>query len=243
MQVALEKIVVKPGQQLLLRDISWSDFEEILADLGEHRGSRISYSNGQLEIMVPLPEHEKHKEIIGDLIKILLEQLEVDFEREGCWGSPSIPNRVVESLASTTFKSESMNQALEADACFYIQNHQAVIGKDRLDLSIDPPPDLAIEIDEVRGSPVVLRRGLSDITNRTQFDNYLLLKVPELWRYSTKGLQIYLLQDQQYLESTTSPNFPHLPIIELIERHTKQAQVAGRSVAIRAFKQWIQENI
>jgi hypothetical protein len=51
MQVALEKIVVKPGQQLLLRDISWSDFEEILADLGEHRGSRISYRliNGLVE--------------------------------------------------------------------------------------------------------------------------------------------------------------------------------------------------
>jgi Uma2 family endonuclease len=212
MQVALEKIVVKPGQQLLLRDISWSDFEEILADLGEHRGSRIAYSSGQLEIMVPLPEHEKHKEIIGDLVKILLDQLGVDFE----------------SLASTTFKSEAMKQALEADACFYIQNHQAVIGKDRLDLTIDSPPDLAIEI---------------DITNRTQFDNYLLLKVPELWRYSKKGLQIYLLQDQQYFESTTSPNFPHIPIIELIERYTKQAQVAGRSRAIRAFKQWIQENL
>jgi Uma2 family endonuclease len=67
MQVALEKIVVKPGQQLLLQDISWSDLEEILADLGEHRGSRISYSDGALEIMVPLPEHEKHKEIIGDM--------------------------------------------------------------------------------------------------------------------------------------------------------------------------------
>jgi Uma2 family endonuclease len=212
MQVAIEKIVVKPGQQLLLRDISWSDFEEILADLGEHRGSRISYSNGALEIMVPLPEHEKHKEIIGDLIKILLDHLEIDFE----------------SLASTTFKSESMNQALEADACFYIQNHQAVIGKDRLDLTVDPPPDLAIEI---------------DITNRTQLDNYLLLKVPELWRYSQKGLRIYLLQNQQYIESTTSPNFPHLPIIELIESYTKQAQAEGRSKAVRAFKQWIQANI
>ena len=50
MQVALEKIVVKPGQQLLLQDINWSDFEEILSDLGEHRGSRSSYSNGALEM-------------------------------------------------------------------------------------------------------------------------------------------------------------------------------------------------
>ena len=67
MQVALEKIVVKPGQQLLLQDISWSDFESILEDLGEHRSSRISYSNGVMEIMVPLPEHEKHKEVIGEI--------------------------------------------------------------------------------------------------------------------------------------------------------------------------------
>lgn len=212
MQVALEKIVVKPGQQLLLQDISWSDFEEILSDLGEHRGSRISYSNGALEIMVPLPEHEKHKELISEIVRFLLDYREIDFE----------------SLASTTFKSKQMNQALEADACFYIQNHQAVIGKDRLDLTVDPPPDLAIEI---------------DITNRTKFNNYLLLKVPELWRYSRQGLKIYLLQDGQYIESQSSPNFPNLPVIELIDRYTKQAQIEGRSKAMRSFKQWVKENL
>ena len=212
MQVALEKIVVKPGQQLLLQDISWSDFEQILSDLGEHRGSRISYSNGALEIMVPLPEHEKHKEVISDLVKMLLDRSDIDFE----------------SLASTTFKSKQMNQALEADACFYIQNHQAVIGKNRLDLAVEPPPDLAIEI---------------DITNRTRFDNYLLLQVPELWRYSRQGLKIYLLRNGQYVESQSSPNFPHLPIIELVERYTKQAQIEGRSKAMRSFKQWMRENL
>ena len=212
MQLALSKIVVKPGQQLLLRDISWGDFEEILSDLGEHRGSRISYSNGALEIMVPLPEHEKHKEIIGEIVRILLDRLEIDFE----------------ALASTTFKNKQMNQAVEADACFYIKNHQAVIGKDRLDLTIDPPPDLAIEI---------------DITNRTHFNNYLLLKVPELWRYSRNGFHIYFLQNDLYIESQTSPNFPNIPIIELIEHYTKQAQAEGRSKAIRALKQWIEENL
>ena len=102
MQLALEKIIVKPGQQLLLQDISWQDFEEILEDLGEQRSSRISYSNGVLEIMVPLPEHEKDKEIIGDIVKILLEKLEIDFE----------------PLGSTTFKNEQMTQAVEPDICF-----------------------------------------------------------------------------------------------------------------------------
>ena len=212
MQVALEKIVVKPGQQLLLQEISWQDLEEILAELGEHRSSRISYSNGVLEIMVPLPEHEKDKEIIGEIVKILLDKLEIDFE----------------PLGSTTFKNQQMNQAVEADTCFYIKNHLAVIGKKRLDLSIDPPPDLAIEI---------------DITNRTQLDNYLLLGVPELWRYSRQGLQIYLLEDNCYIQSQISPNFPNIHIIELIEKYVKQAQTEGRSKAIRALRKWVRENL
>ena len=212
MQVALEKIVVKPGQQLLLQDISWSDFESILEDLGEHRSSRISYSNGVMEIMVPLPEHEKHKEIIGEIVRILLDRLEINFE----------------GLGSTTFKNLPMAQAIEADTCFYIKNYRAVIGKDRLDLTIDPPPDLAIEI---------------DITNRTRLDNYLLLKVPELWRYSRTGLQIYLLQGDRYTESLTSPNFLGIPIVELIETYVKQAQIEGRSKAIRALRAWIEQNL
>ena len=212
MQVALEKIVVKPGQQLLLQDISWSDFESILEDLGEHRSSRISYSNGVMEIMVPLPEHEKHKEIIGEIVRILLDRLEINFE----------------GLGSTTFKNLPMAQAVEADTCFYIKNYQAVIGKDRLDLTIDPPPDLAIEI---------------DITNRTRLDNYLLLKVPELWRYSRTGLQIYLLQGDRYTESLTSPNFLGIPIVKLIETYVKQAQIEGRSKAIRALRAWMKQNL
>nr|AVH79527.1 hypothetical protein [Synechococcus sp. PCC 9341] len=143
MELALEQIILYPGQQLLLKEINWQKFETILSELGESRASRLSYSNGVLEIMVPLPEHEKDKEIIGDIIKILLDERNINFE----------------SLGSTTFKNELMNQAVEPDACFYIENYQAVIGKTRLNLEIDPPPDLAIEI---------------DITSRTRLNNYRL---------------------------------------------------------------------
>jgi Uma2 family endonuclease len=210
--LALEQIIVSPGQQLLLKNIDWQQFESILAELGESRASRISYSNGVLEIMVPLAEHEKDKEIIGDIVKILLEKLQIDFE----------------PLGSTTFKNEQMIQAVEPDACFYIQNQAAVIGKSRIDLTIDPPPDLAIEI---------------DITSRTYLDNYRSLGVPELWRYTRQGLQIHLLQNGQYIKSQTSPNFPNIPIIELIDRYVKQSQIVGRSQAIKDFKIWVRKNI
>ena len=131
MQLELKQITVPPGNQLLLRDITWQMFETLLTELGESRASRLSYSKGTLEIMVPLPEHETGKVLIGDLVKIILEELEIEF----C------------SLGSTTFKNENMAQAIEADDCFYIQNEAAVRGKNRIDLATDPPPDLAIEID------------------------------------------------------------------------------------------------
>lgn len=212
MLLELRQLKIQPGQQLLVEDVNWAQFESILAELGEHRASRISYSNGRLEIMVPLPEHEKAKEIIGDMVKILLEARQIAFE----------------SLGSTTLKNERMSQAVEPDTCFYIQNQAAVIGKNRLDMSVEPPPDLAIEI---------------DLTSRTQLDNYRILGVPELWRYARRGLQINVLQAEQYIESDVSPTFPNIPIVELVNQYALQSQVAGRTQAIQAFRNWVRENL
>ena len=212
MLLELRQLKIQPGQQLLLEDVSWQQLESILAELGESRAARLSYSNGLLEIMVPLPEHEKAKEIIGDMVKILLSERGINYE----------------ALGSTTLKNERMTQAVEPDACFYIQNQAAVIGKNRLDMSVDPPPDLAIEI---------------DLTSRTQLENYQILAVPELWRYARRGLQINVLQAGRYVESDFSPTFPDIPMLELINRYVQHSQVAGRTQAIQAFRSWVRENL
>ncbi|MDB9539534.1 Uma2 family endonuclease [Anabaenopsis arnoldii] len=212
MLLELQQIIVKPGQEMLLQDITWQQLENILAEMGEKRSARISYSDGWLEIMVPLPEHEKDKEYIGDLVKILLETLQIDFEPFG----------------STTLKNEQMRQAVEPDTCFYIQNQAAVIAKNRLDLTVDPPPDLAIEI---------------DITSRTRFDNYEILGVPELWRYTKQGLEISVLQEGKYLKVLSSPNFPNIPIVELINEYVQQCLTIGRSQAMRNFRTWLNSNL
>jgi Uma2 family endonuclease len=212
MLLELRQLKLKPGQQILLEDISWRQFESILEDLGENRSARVSYSDGYLEIMVPLPEHEKAKETIGDTIKILLDHLNINYD----------------ALGSTTLKNEKMNQGVEPDACFYIQNQALVIGKNRLDMNLDPPPDLAVEI---------------DLTSRTSLENYQILSVPELWRYGKQGLQINILQDGKYVESAFSSIFPDLPIVDLINRYVQQSQVLGSSQAIRAFKQWVKDNL
>ena len=208
MLLELKKIVVPPGQTILLQDIDWSDFEAILEELGEHRASRVAYNNGTLTIMTPLPEHEVNKVLIGDLLKVLLEELDIEF-----W-----------SLGSTTFKNKIMLQGIEPDDCFYIEHESAVRGKDRLDLTIDPPPDLAIEV---------------EVTSRSNPNIYATLGVPELWRFEKGNLQINLLQDGIYVESDVSPHFPDLPLVDIIPEYLAKAQENGRNKTIKEFRQWL----
>ena len=206
-QISIDRINVPPGQKVLLSQVGWQEFEAILAELGA-RSARIAYDNGILELMTPLPEHEAAKEMIGDLLKALLEELEIEFL----------------TLGSTTFKNQQMAQAIEPDQCFYIQNEARVRGKKRLDLTIDPPPDLALEI---------------DITSRTHRNIYAALKVPELWRFEQGKLQINLLQAGEYVQVEESPTFPSLSLREAIVQSVSQSQKAGRNVALKAFRAWV----
>ncbi|WP_416676277.1 Uma2 family endonuclease [Egbenema bharatensis] len=118
-----------PGSLVSIPDVSWQEFETILQELGEKRSARIAYSHGTLEIMVPLPEHELPRDLISDIVKILLK-----------W-----TGRRYQPFGSTTFKREGA-AGVEPDACFYIEHYQQMIGRRRLEPD-DPPPDLAIETD------------------------------------------------------------------------------------------------
>ncbi|KAB8314076.1 Uma2 family endonuclease [Tolypothrix campylonemoides VB511288] len=212
MLLDVKRINVPPGQRVLLQDVTWQEFEKILDELGEHRAARIAYDDGTLEIMTPLPEHEDDKEIIGDLVKALLEELDIEFR----------------SLGSTTFKNQKMAQGIEPDQCFYIQNESKIRGKKRLDLTVDPPPDLALEV---------------DITSRTHPSIYKAIKVPELWRFDKRKLQINVLRDGSYVESQESLNFPGLPLVEVISQYLEQSKTAGRNATLKAFRLWVREQL
>ncbi|OUL24338.1 hypothetical protein BV378_18265 [Nostoc sp. RF31YmG] len=212
MLLELKRIHLPPGQRVLLQDVTWQELETIIEELGEHRAARIAYDRGILEIMAPLPEHEDDKEIISDLVKALLEEVDIEFR----------------CLGSTTFKNEFMAQGIEPDQCFYIKNEVLIRGKKRLDLTIDPPPDLALEI---------------DITSRTHPDIYQALKVPELWRFEKGILKINILQDGNYVESQSSLNFPHLLLIEIIPQYLEKSKTAGRNATLKTFRSWVKQQL
>ncbi|MFN6455772.1 MAG: Uma2 family endonuclease [Nostoc sp. EfeVER01] len=201
------------ADRVVLYNISWQKFENLLVDLGESRSARIAYDDGTLEIMTSLPEHEYYKEIIGDIIKDTAEVLELDYE---CYGS-------------TTWKQELKKAGVESDNCFYFQNEVLVRGKLKFDLNQDPPPDLALEID-------VISKSLD------RFPIYARLGVPEIWCYDAGEIKICQLQGDEYIREETSLVFPNLNIQEipsLIERY----RMAGRRVFREAIREWVRGQI
>ncbi|MEC4805625.1 MAG: Uma2 family endonuclease [Jaaginema sp. PMC 1080.18] len=169
----------------------------------------LAYAHETLEIIAPQCDREINKAFISDFIKILLEEIEIEFY----------------PLGSTTFKHQVLQQAIEPDCCFYIKNEAAVRGKPRLNLAIDPPPDLALEI---------------DITSRSHPEIYAALGVPELWQFDGENLEIKVLESGQYVSVEFSPNFPNLPLKTIIPQYLNRAKTQGRNRTMKAFRAWVQ---
>ncbi len=196
------------GGTLILTDVSWEDYEQVLHDLGDGYAVRISYDQGRMEIMSPSHKHEHFKELISRLVHVTAERL----------------NIMLESLGSTTYKQEWLSRGVEPDACFYIQNAARIIGRERIDLRIDPPPDVVVEVD-------VSHDSTSKLTI------YAGMRVPELWRYDGTRAWIYSLVGDVFEEV---PNSRALPIVssELLTRFLEQSKTEGQSATLRSFRVW-----
>jgi Uma2 family endonuclease len=207
-------LIPERANRVVLNNISWQQFENLLIDLGEHRAARVAYDQGQLEIMTPLPEHEFFKETLSIAVQDIAELIDLNYE----------------SYSSTTWKRELQQAGLEPDNCFYFQNEAAIRGRFNIDLNQgDPPPDLALEINLTHKS-----------LNRLPI--YARLGVPELWCYDNGNLTIYQLQDREYLEAIQSRIFPNLAIPELpqiIESYRQEGRLALR----RAIRAWARAQI
>lgn len=207
-KIAIAQIQLQEGQRVILDGVSWQEFENILEDLGEHRHSHVSYYKGVLELRMSLPQHERNKMLISHLLVVLLNELDLDWE----------------SLGSTTFKNRKMQAGLEPDDCFYIQNYRAVIGMKRIDLEVDPVPDLAIEI---------------DLTSQTQMSAYEALGIAEIWRIRNDKLEINLFQNGKYVSSAISLAFPSIPVIEGISLFLERSDNLPMSALCREFRAWL----
>ncbi len=207
--VSPEQITLPPGSEVTLRYQTWADYEAILKGRRDNAAIKVRFNASTQEIflMAPMAGHGRRIDILVDLVKALLRH----------------QNRDWDSAHPITLK-RGQAVGAEPDACFYIQNWQQVLGKERIDLSQDPPPDLAIEM---------------DLTSLTGLEIYQTLAVPELWIYRQGALMIYVLIQGSYQESSTSPNFPSLPVKNILPKYVERAWSAGSSISLREFENFL----
>ena len=128
---------LSPGNEVILRHQTWADYEELLQLRQDNAAVKVRYNarTQEIRIMTPLPEHGNYSDVLSDLVKALLRHSGQDWQ----------------SFHPITLK--RFGQAgLEPDTCFYIRNREAILGKKRIDLDTDPPPDLALEVDATSSS-------------------------------------------------------------------------------------------
>ena len=197
------------GAMLRLEDISWDEYEQLLTQLTEWRGMRVSYDRGRVEIMSPSFQHEKFIALISGMGYIWAEEMDI----------------TVEAAGATTYKQESLLKGSEGDESFYVKNAGAIIGKRQIDLDVDPPPDVVVEV---------------DITNESlsKFPIYAAFLVPEIWRYDGKQARVYHLVNESYIERDASLSFPFLTSQAMTE-FLDQSKTQGQTAALAAFRQWV----
>jgi Uma2 family endonuclease len=168
-------------QRVALGHVSWETYESLLADHADARSPRFTYSEGMLEIMSPSSEHEELNDVMATIADIIAEEQQVEFK----------------SLGSTTFRRRDLSRGTEPDSCFYIQNVERIRGKKEIDLRVDPPPDLVIEVEIT--SPAVAKLPV-----------YARLHVPEIWLHDGRAPRILRLSGDQYEDCDRSGVLPSL---------------------------------
>lgn len=200
-------------QRFLLTDVSWAFYEHLLRELND-RPVRVTYDRGSLELMAPSYRHEVSGRTVGILAEVMAEEFDLPLKCAG----------------STTFRREDVGRGIEPDNCFYIANLQKILGKRRIDLSTDPPPDLAIEVDVSRSS--LDRMGI-----------YAALRVPEVWRWQDEQLRVHVLAaNGEYEERPRSPTFPQVPLetlADFVRRSLDQDDITLR----RDFRAWLRRDV
>ncbi len=201
-------------RRFFLSGVSWQTYEALLADVGDRSSIRLSFINGDLELMSPGGLHDRYKTRFGRMIEAMTEELDIPID--GC--------------GSTTLRRGDIEKGLEPDEAFYIQNEARIRGKMAMELEVDPPPDLAIEIDITSSS--VDREGI-----------YAALGVPEIWRYDGDSLRVFRLRPEgTYERAEASPSFPFLLLAEFAT-FLDPLQDEDQTTWAKRFRAWVRERV
>lgn len=202
--VSPDQLQIPPGAVLRL-PATWQQYQQLRHQRGDGSVPRMKYRHQELLLMSPLAIHGRDSSLLADIAKVLLDHA----------------GREYDAFTPVTMELPE-ESGIEPDYCFYIDNWQAVSGKERIDWQQDPPPDLAIEV---------------DVTSYSNVADYSPYRVPEIWLWKKQRLQIHVLQDQEYVQQARSLCFPGLDVQQLVQVCMQEAYARNTSFAIRNLRQ------
>ena len=203
-------VCIPVEQRLRLSDIPWETYVLYSDGLGP-RHIRVTYDCGEMEIMTVSPKHEHNKTLLGRLVEALTEELEID----------------IASFGSMTCRRKGLKRGFEPDESYWIANEPEVRGRVDIDLEVDPPPDLALEIE--------ISRSTLD-----RMAIYAALRVPEVWSWDGESLRVFLLPSRgTYRLSNRSKAFPFLPLKDFAQFLT--GTDLSETQLLRSFRAWVCE--
>ena len=210
----MSTIASSAGSAAVLHDIDWQTYTRLLRAFDKGgRHVRLTYDRGTLEIMSPLWEHENPADLLGCFIVVLTEEL-------------NLPRRAGRSV---TLRRRRKRRGLEPDNCYWLASSPRLQGKSHLDLRIDPPPDLAIEVDITSSS--VDRMSI-----------YAALGVPEVWRLNTMGLAFHILDSGTFQVRPNSLSFPQLNSADLPGFLALAGQTDDTTL-VKQFRDWVRREM
>ncbi len=201
-----------PEQRLRLSAIPWETYVLYSDGLGP-RHIRVTYDRGEMEVMTLSSKHERKKTLLARLVEALTEEMNID----------------IASFGSMTCRRVGLKRGLEADEAYWIENEPCVRGREDIDLDVDPPPDLALEVEVSRST-----------LNRMAI--YAALRVPEVWRWDGKVVRVFLLTARgTYRHSDRSKAFPFLPLQKLAEFLNRSD--LSETQLLRTFRAWVRKQM
>jgi Uma2 family endonuclease len=201
--ISTDRISIPPGSVMRIPG-TWEDFCQLRDSRGDGSIPRLKYHDGEILLMSPLPRHGREAHLIATIIETLLDSQERNYE----------------AFTPITMELPKVS-GIEPDYCFYIDNWQAIVGKDRIDWQVDPAPDLVIEI---------------DVTSYTSELDFLPYRVPEVWLFKNYRLTIYRLADGKYEVSNNSRYFPNFSLQDSVDLCFRNAKEKGTGVAINELR-------
>jgi Uma2 family endonuclease len=203
-----------PAHGVVIQGVTWDDYESMLRIVGS-RPIRINYDSGRMEIMSPLQQHGHRSYLLGQLVDVLVDELRM---------------RVV-AVDPVTYNRHDLAKGVEPDKAYHFgENALRVRGKAKLDLTIDPPPDLIIEADVTSSS--IPRLPI-----------FAALGVPEVWQLDDDELNFLQLQaDGSYQPRDHSLAFPGLALADASE-FLDSGMNAIDTTWLREFRAFVRDNL